>query len=65
MPYQSDDVAVLARMHQSAPIPLPSSARSNVEVADDIITAALAKEPAARPSAMVLAMWLHKVARGE
>jgi CheY-like chemotaxis protein len=65
VPYQSDDVATLARLHQSAPIPLPSSQRSGIAGADDIITATLAKEPSARPSAKVLAMWLRKVARGE
>lgn len=65
VPYQSDDVTVLARLHQSAPIPLPSRQRSGIDVADDIITAVLAKEPSARPSAKVLAMWLRKVARGE
>jgi CheY-like chemotaxis protein len=65
VPFQADDVAALARLHQSAPIPLPSSRRAHVDVADDIVTATLAKEPSARPSAKVLAMWLRKVARGE
>jgi diguanylate cyclase (GGDEF)-like protein len=45
-----DDGDVLARQTSGVPVPLPSSHRSELACVDDVLTAALAREPALRPA---------------
>ncbi|HEY1097628.1 MAG TPA: protein kinase [Myxococcota bacterium] len=63
MPYVADDVAALARLHQTAPVPRPSDKLPFLDVCDDVVVAMMAKEPAERPRAKELAAWLRRIAR--
>lgn len=62
MPWVADDVQGLARHHQGTPVPRPSARREGLADCDDVVAAAMAKEPSARPSARALSTWLRRLA---
>lgn len=62
MPWVADNVQGLARHHERTPVPRPSARREGIVDCDDVVGAAMAKEPSARPSARAMSTWLRRLA---